>query len=133
MSRQDVENREGGIDEISMVTTYCRNVMGEHLRLVASADAESVEMEWVRDDLRESIGAEDVAEWIDPLLADAENAAAQEWRVGAGAHRSTLHVFDGMLLFHYPRDSGRSLVVSVDPSWIEDVIDHVATCQQLMQ
>ncbi|MFB6266617.1 MAG: hypothetical protein ABEI31_03065 [Halodesulfurarchaeum sp.] len=133
MSRQEVAEGATTTDEVAMVTTYFRNVMGEHLRLVAAYDPESVDIEYVRDDLQEEVAERDVADWIDPLLADAENASAQERRVRHGSHRSAIHVFDEILLFHYPTDGERNLVVSVDPAWIEDVFDHVATCRQLMQ
>lgn len=103
------------VGEAERVTRFLRDEVGETLRAVVAYDDDSCEVVYVRDDLKQDEGWQDVArEDIDRIVAAARNEDGVRSIRAFGDYRATVRLFEHAVVLQFPTATG-GFGVSLEP------------------
>jgi hypothetical protein len=111
-------------DTDQSLVPFLEQKAGQHLRVVARYDGDSLRVPFVRDDVQSSYTE---AEFVESFARFRDQFAEQAHEEGLelGPHHCTVRVFDDGLVFHYPHDEQTGTVISVDPDVADNLLGFV--------
>ena len=106
----------------SDITTYLRDRVGEHLRGVVRYHRETLDILYLRDDVRE-VRLESQFDRLEP-----ESRSAEERAFPLGDLYVTVRRFEEAIIMHFPTGNNRGIVVSLEPETARDLNTFTTEC-----
>lgn len=121
----------GRADTVKLTEFLKRNA-GEYLRSVLHYDGDDVEVEFVRDDVRDEYSGEDARAVVQELQNSNARVADLEDLYVHGELRCTLTVFRSGVEIHFPHADGAGTAVALDSQAFEDIYSFVGDCMTVL-
>lgn len=110
----------------SDITAYLRDRVGKHLRGVVRYHRDTLDVLYLRDDIREVRLQSQLDRMIDRL--EPESRSAEECAFPFGDLYVTVRRFEDAIIMHFPTGKNRGLVVSLEPETAQDLNTFTTEC-----
>lgn len=110
----------------SDITAYLQDRVGEHLRGVVRYHRDTLDILYLRDDVREARLESQLDRMIDRL--EPESHSAEERAFPLGDLYVTVRRFEEAIIMHFPTGNKRGIVVSLEPETARNLNTFTTEC-----
>lgn len=105
---------------------YLEDQAGEHLRGIARYERDSIDVPYLRDDLREVRMHSQVDRMLRRLRPESDSI--EDAAFPFGDMHATVRLFDEAIIMHFPLGVGRGMVVAMEPETASRLNTFVSEC-----
>lgn len=116
---------------LTALLSFLDEKVSEYHRGTVRYDGDSTDIAYLRDDIREQRMASQIDRMLTRLRPEA--SPKEERSFPFGDLHTTVRVFDGALILHFPTGSDRGVVVALEPETARDMNTFIGECERRIQ
>lgn len=116
---------------VNQLLSYLEDRAGSHYRGTVRYDGNSMDVLYLRDDIKQKRIRSDIEKMLDRLRP--ESSPKEERSFPFGDLRATVRSFDEAILMHFPSGRDRGIVVALEPHAAEDLNTFIGSCEDRLR